>query len=116
MQEQTRVELLRQTSTTDGPDTWLARIGGGVFPVVAYGLEPGEDGEVLVSLVVAADSIGIGDRPKDATPPLSRPAAEKARSTWGAPGVPDPREGLPGWPPEASLGVQVAGNASGRLA
>jgi hypothetical protein len=84
---------------------WVARINGAEFPVTTFSVEPPEDGgRALVSLLVPADSVQVGDPSTGATPPQLRPAVEEKPkvSTWGAAGTPDPRENIPGWKPETS--------------
>jgi hypothetical protein len=89
---------------------WLARIGGAEFPVLTYGVEPAEfGGTALVTLVVAADAVSVGDQALGA-PAAAKSVPEKKRGSWGDK-VPDPREGIAGWAPEQSLGQQVADNA-----
>lgn len=95
---------------------WKARIAGAEFPVVTYSVEPGgEGGSALVSLLVSAGSVQVGDPSTGAVPPQVRPAVEEKPTVpvWGAPGKPDPREAIPGWSPE-KLGAQVARNMAGR--
>lgn len=98
-------------TTTDG---WLARVGGIEFPVVAYAVEQAEDsGAPLVSLVLAPACISVDSRPGTDPGPAAAAATlvKPTISYWGAPGTPDPREAIPGWAPEPSLGEQVAVNA-----
>jgi hypothetical protein len=93
-------------------DGWLARINGVEFPVSDYGVGPIEGStQALVSLLVPADSLQVGEPSTAVQEPQVRPAVPepKRASSWGAPG-PDPREGIPGWPP--TLGEQVAENAA----
>lgn len=104
----------------DTETAWFARIGGGEFPLVTHGME-NVDGRILVSLVVEADSLHVGD-PAEA--PKAPPVEDKPPvQVWGSAGKPDPREGIPGWKPEAGqihlspsvestpgLGQQIADN------
>jgi hypothetical protein len=93
---------------------WKARINGAEFPVVTFSVEPGgEGGNALVSLLIPADAVQVGDPSTGVAPPQVRPAVEEkpAVSTWGAKTA-DPRESIPGWKPESSLGAQVAENAA----
>jgi hypothetical protein len=83
---------------------WLARVNGTEVPVVAYGIEPADGGaQALVSLVVAADSVQVGDPSVGTTAPPVRPAVPepKSVSTWGS-ATKDPREGIPGWEPDTA--------------
>lgn len=100
MEDQVRVELIPPAEPTD---SWLARINGVTVPVLAYGLEQPETGaRPMVSLVLAADSVRVGDPSIGEVIAKVRPAAPepKTLSTWGASGRPDPREGIPGWTSE----------------
>jgi hypothetical protein len=84
---------------------WQARIGETVFPVVTFSVEPAaEGGHALVSLLIPADSVQVGDPSTGTTPPQARPAVEETPTVhvWGAAGKPDPRESIPGWKPESS--------------
>lgn len=77
---------------------WMARIAGAEFRVEAFGVEPAADGgRAMVSLLVAADSVSIGDPSRGGDTPAVRSAVPERRG-WGAPG-PDPRAGIPGWQP-----------------
>jgi hypothetical protein len=89
-----------------------ARVNGAEFPIFGYEIASAEDGRVLATLVVEAASLSIGDPSQGTAAPVVRPAAPEkpTKGTWGRPG-PDPREGIPGWTPESSLGEQVAQNA-----
>jgi hypothetical protein len=93
------VELLRQPAEDDTPGYCLARVNGAVFPVTGYEIVgPGEDGNPSVLLSVAAESVAVGDRPRDlaasapATPVNLKPAL------WGSAELPDPRSNMPGYP------------------
>lgn len=96
-------------------DGWLARVGGVEFPVVTYGVEPAEEGgRALVSLLIPADALSIGDPAVEEVRPTAEPV-KPAPSSWGAPG-PDPRVGIPGWepaPPTKSLLDQIAARNTG---
>jgi hypothetical protein len=97
---------------------WKARINGAEFPVVTFSVEPGgEGGNALVSLLIPADAVQVGDPSTGAAPPQVRPAVEEKPTVqvWGSGGTPDPRESIPGWSPE-KLGAQVAHNMVGRQA
>lgn len=120
-----RLAALGQIDPSQGviPDTmrqgWLARVNGVEVPVDAFAIEPGEAGDrrVMVSLAVAADVVQVGDPAAAGTQHAVRPATPEAtqptiRTPWGAPGHPDPREGIPGWTPDPSLAQQVADNAA----
>lgn len=87
----------RYSEAQRGRTCWTARIGGAEFPVEAFGVEPADNGGMLVSMVVAADSVSIGDPSSGSAAPEVRPVAPVRRG-WGAPG-PDPRAGIPGWTP-----------------
>ncbi len=102
MSEQVRVEIIPRSEGGGH----MARINGVEVPIVTYGVEPQEqDGTTLVSLLIPADSVQIGE------PQVHVAEPEKTvRSSWGAPGTLDPRESIPGWQSEA-LGEQVARNA-----
>lgn len=93
---------------------WMARINGVEVPVDGYAVEHLYGPQVTVSLVISADSLSIGDPSLSSKAPHVRAAAQEKpkneRRPWGS-GGPDPREGIPGWRPEPSLGEQVAGNA-----
>lgn len=89
-------------------DGYLVRLGGAEIPAVAYDLQVADSGAPLVSLVLAPDSLSIGEPPASA-PPLPQPQPA-AVSHWGDGSVPDPRASIPGWLPE-KLGNQVAGHA-----
>jgi hypothetical protein len=83
-------------------DGWLARINGTVVPVVTYGIEPAAEGaQALVSLLILADSLTVGDSSTAAPEPQVRPAApvKNERPMWGSAGQPDARERIPGWAP-----------------
>lgn len=101
-----RVELVAHNDP-DGSPRWFAKLNGTEYPIEAYGVEPGQTGPLL-SLLFAPSSIQIGE-PSPGEKPAD-PASEKPRSVWGAPGRPDPREGIDGWTPE-KLSGQVAANA-----
>lgn len=82
---------------------WKARIAGAEFPVVTFSVEPGGDGgSALVSLLIPADSVQVGDPSTGAAAPQVPAAVEEKPSlqVWGAPCGPDPRESIPGWAPE----------------
>lgn len=88
------------TTVTAG---WQAAVNGTAMPLTAFSVEPGEDGRVLVGLVVAADEVSVRRSPT--LPPASGGTPEKPknqRATWGQPGVPDPRASILGWMPESS--------------
>jgi hypothetical protein len=90
-------------------DGWLARINGAEFPVSDYGVGPIEGStQALVSLLVPADSLQVGDPSTAVQEPQVSPATPepKRASSWGAPG-PDPREGIPGWTPPTDEPVKV---------
>lgn len=105
MNEQVKVEITRQDHAPDAV-AYQARINGAAFPVETFGVEPGEDGRVLVSLVVAVSSLQIGEPDTDAMPATDED--NLSRSTWGDPGVPDPRETIPGWSRPVSADVARA--------
>lgn len=95
-------------------DGWLARINGTLVPVSDFGIGPIEGrGQALVSLLIPADSVSIGVQPS-----AQQPATPEPRSTWGAPGKPDPREGIAGWKPPTSesLTVHLAPSAAAEVA
>jgi hypothetical protein len=112
MQDKVRVELLRQPDSS-GPSGWMARIGDASFPISNVEMALLEDGEPIVMLSVPASSVVVNSDPSQAAPPALRPAAPgiSPSSYWGRP-VQDPREAIPGWTPETSLGEQVAVNAA----
>jgi hypothetical protein len=100
-------------------DGWLARINGAEFPVVTYGAQPAEVGaKTLVSLLVPADSLQVGDPSTGVQEPQVRPAVPepKKASSWGALGL-DPREGIPGWTPptDEPVKVEFVSGSSNRL-
>lgn len=66
-----------EVSTTE--TAWSARIGGAEFPLAAFGVEPDSTGTVLVSLVVEAGSVQIGN---EALPAEQQPA--KPTVMWGS--------------------------------
>lgn len=90
-------------------DGYLVRLGGAEIPAVAYDLQVADSGAPLVSLVLAPDSLAIGDPPTAQQPPQAPPVAPQIAS-WGDGSIPDPRAGIPGWQPE-KLADQVAGHA-----
>jgi hypothetical protein len=82
-----------------------ARVNGAEFPIFGYEIAPTEDGRVLATLVMEVASLSIGDSSQTAAAPEVRQAPEKTKKgVWGQPG-PDPREGMPGWQPEAKVEV-----------
>ncbi len=148
-QRQDIVERLRDLGQLDGDGDidrttarWFARFGEVEVPLDAFEVQPPELGrKALVSLLIAADSVQVGD--VEAAAPQVQPVEEKqVVSTWGAPGMPDPRENIPGWKPEhdhtvarwtcgcdpvllgiadaaaktGNIDLQVMGNTAGRLA
>jgi hypothetical protein len=79
-------------------DGYLARINGGEFPLIDFAVQyDAESGAPMLSLILAPDSLSIGEAATGPTPP-SAPAAFKV-STWGGGFQPD------------SVGGQVASNA-----
>lgn len=115
-----RLAALGQIDPAQGviPDTvqqgWLARVNGVGVLVDAFAVEPGEAGDrrVMVSLAVAADVVQVGDPALTGVQHSVRPSTPEAtpakvRAPWGAPGYPDPREGVPGWAPETTEPVKV---------
>lgn len=93
---------------------WLARVNGAELIVDSYAVEP-DGGRMLVSLVLSVDSMMVGAMSQTPEVPSVRsavpePKPKNQRRPWGT-ARRDPREGLPGWSPEPSLGEQVAGNA-----
>lgn len=66
------------------------------FPPKIHEVEVPGDGAVLVTLTVIAKRIVVGIEEPEAEP---QPVA-----TWGVGGGQDPREGIPGWTPEAVSG------------
>lgn len=107
----------RVSETMDGG--WVARIDGVEVPVVTYSVEPAAEGvKALVSLLVAADSVQVGDPSTGTGAPPVRPAASEQKpplSTWGAQGKPDPREGIPGWRPNVAV-PSISAKAAGVVA
>lgn len=102
-----RLENLGQLTAADGhinPKTtagWQATVnGGGPILLEAYAVEPADDGRVLVSLVVPADTVSVGRSP--ASTPAPAAAKKPTVGVWGASGLPDPREKIPGWTPKSS--------------
>jgi hypothetical protein len=88
---------------------YLARVNGAELPLTDFAVQyDPESGAPMLSLILAPDSLSIGE-PPTATPPA--PAAKV--SSWGDASQPDPRESIPGWQPE-KLSVQVAGHAEAR--
>lgn len=86
----------------------MATIGAESFPVAGYAIEPGDGGEVMVSLVFAPTSVAVGNPP--VAPPVKTAAPVQV---WGSPG-PDPRIGLAGFGPggaSEALAAQIASNA-----
>ena len=114
----TSVVIVPCTVTDDGPTRLKATVNGSSFEVFGYGMEQTDDGRAMVSLIVLADAVQIGERPAGpVVPPWSvqdeaaKVAAsvldpsgksEKSgrRGVWGQPGTPDPRENIPGWTSE----------------
>lgn len=89
------------------PDGWAAHIGEQSFPIVDFAVQYDPEFRApMLSLVLAPDSLSIGEPP--ATPP-QRPGKPSV-SSWGDGKQPDPRESIPGWQSE-SLGEQVASHA-----
>jgi hypothetical protein len=95
---------------------WLARVDGGPeFRVDDYAVQTeGQDGNVVMSLVVTVDALSIGDASRSGE---SRPAVPEKppASTWGDGSKPDPRESIPGWEPEKVSG-KVAESLMTRMA
>lgn len=119
MSQPIRVELVRTALPADGDAVevqrgasgWTARINGTAMPLTAFAVEPDSE-RVLVSLVVAADEVSVR-RSLTAPPTPAAVVQEKPatkRGVWGDPNAPDPRENLPGWPPQA-IGAQATVNA-----
>lgn len=104
-----RVEIVPRSHVEDGKvpvePGYLARINGVEFPIVDAAFQT-EGGKPLLSLVLAPDSLSIGES-SIAAPPQPKPSAV---SSWGDGSVPDPRASIPGWQPE-KLADQVAGHA-----
>lgn len=119
MQHPVRVEVTpNPLDASDGPP-FTAKVNGVEIPVVTYGVEPAEgDGQALVSLLIPADSVSIGDPSTGAGQPQVRPSAPEPKNArvgvWGDPAKPDPRANFPGRQPE-TLGQQVAENAEMRV-
>lgn len=92
----------------DSPDLpTFGRLSGEV-PLIDWSVTRAEDGRPVVSLVFEVSAVHVVDGPVvSQSSPQIRPAAPQA---WGSP-RPDPREKIPGWSPEPSLGQQVALNA-----
>ncbi len=105
----TSVELTPLPRDDDGRTLWLARVGNSVqFRVESYILEPDGDGGTQVNLVVAADRVTVGDPHTRTSEPDRR--NRPPMGTWGAPGVPDPREQISGWtPPPATTDAHRGG-------
>lgn len=101
MESHLRVEIT--PGADEQPPT--VRIGSAEFRVVDYAVQT-DGGIPVLSLVVAPDSLSIGEAPAVSSPPAAGPQI----SSWSSKGKPDPRESIPGWQPE-SLGEQVAGHA-----
>ncbi len=82
---------------------YVATVDGITVPVAGYVAEPGENGKVLVSLIVAADQLSVGIPPARHAETLPDRRNHPPVSTWGNPNTPDPRANVPGWtPPPAS--------------
>ncbi|WP_433730985.1 hypothetical protein ACQP2Y_21525 [Actinoplanes sp. CA-051413] len=111
--------LLDSTNNGRPGDTvtagWTARINGVDVPAVTFSLEPVQAGlPVLVSLLIPADSVQVGDPSTGTTPPQARPAVEEKPTVhvWGSSGKPDPRESIPGWKPEPTPTAWASGTAA----
>ena len=80
-----------------GDSGYRAKVDGINLDIAGYIADPGEDGKVMVSLIVAADSLQIGIPPRQ---PVQADRRNQAPvTTWGDPSVPDPRSNVPGWSP-----------------
>ena len=99
MESHLRVQIVPRPSEPG----FLARVGGAEFPIVDFAVQ--SEGGMFLSLVLAPDSLSIGDPPTAEV----RPAAPQVAS-WGDGRVPDPRESIPGWTAEGISG-QVAEHA-----
>lgn len=85
----------------EGSAGYTATIDGLTLPIAAYTAEPGDSGQVVVALLVAADALQVGIPPARKQPERRN---EPPLSTWGNPNIPDPRANIPGWQPPAVSG------------
>lgn len=106
MESHLRVEIVPRT-----PSGYLARVNDAEFPILGLAMLQSEGG-MVISLVLAPDSVRIGERSASEPAPETSPAGPPVRA-WGDPAHSDPREGIPGWTPEG-LGPQVAVHAEMR--
>lgn len=115
-----RLENLGHLTAADGELNteqtlgWQATVNGAVIPLEAFDVRPDDDGQVLVSLMIAADEVSVRRTPIATPVPVTAAPAEKPkRSTWGDPTVPDPRAGIleAFGSGQAPLGEQIDRNA-----
>jgi hypothetical protein len=82
----------------------VATVNGTPIPIASYVAEPDDNGRVMVSLIVAADTLQIGVQPARRDMEQTRQLNKPPASTWGDRTKPDPRAHIPGWqpPPQAA--------------
>lgn len=118
---QSAVDRLAKLGMVDDPTAgelnpsmrgWLARLDNAEFPVSDFAVQH-VDGEVVLSLVFTVGSLSVGDPSTGGEQPQVRTSApEKPVASWGTPGRPDPREGIPGWKPDVTGGSVTAPNTT----
>lgn len=79
---------------------WHARIGSVDIPLDSVTVDL-DNGTPTIGMIFQADTVTIGEA---APAPEAKPE-QPPLTPWGAPGVPDPRAGIPGWTPEAAQEV-----------
>jgi hypothetical protein len=80
-----------------GEGGYRAVVDGQPLAIASYVADPGDEGKVMVSLIVAADSLQIGIPPRQ--PVQAERRNQPPVTTWGDPNAPDPRSNVPGWVP-----------------
>ena len=87
----------------EGSAGYVATVNGITLQVDSYLAQPNEDGRLVVSLAVYADSLQVGIPPRrsdlETTRRMEQPRNEAPLSTWGDPSKPDPWANIPGWTP-----------------
>src|SRR5690349_17870436 len=86
--------------------SYVATVNGTPIQIAAYVADPGDNGRVMVSLIVAADTLQVGIPSARQEPPPER-RNEAPTRVWGDKALPDPRTNVAGWtppPPAADAG------------
>ncbi len=84
MSEPVHVTITPKKFGVDAEPGFVAQVNGTAMPVLSYAVEPVEEGgQVLVSLVVVADSVTVSPTGKTA-PARTSMSTTQAISAWGA--------------------------------